>query len=255
MADRAANAAQRLQWQSARIEAVEALSPRVRRIVLRPQHWHRPQAGQHLDVRLTAPDGYQAQRSYSLLSPPDRVGVYELGIELLPEGEVSPWFHEAAQVGESIEVLGPVGGHFVWPTDATRPTLLVGGGSGVVPLLSMAADYASGHQQAPLVLVVAARTLDEVLLWPQLQQWESQGGGFSTFLALSRSATRSRPQDRLGRLQTADLAAAVQRLGAGAAQSASVYVCGRNAFVDSVVEMLRTLHIPDTAIRTERFGG
>lgn len=255
MAHSAVPSSQRLHWQTARIEAIDALSGRVRRIVLRPQHWIRPRAGQHLDIRLTAPDGYQAQRSYSLLSPPDRVGIYELGIELLVDGEVSPWFHAAAQVGESIEVLGPVGGYFVWPPDGQSPALLVGGGAGVVPLLSMAAHRANGHPGAPMVLVVAAHTLDDVLLWPQLQQWESRADGFYTRLALSRGQALARPQDRLGRLQGADLRAALQWLGDGAAARTVVYVCGRNAFVDSVVEMLRILQVPDGAIRTERFGG
>ena len=142
MVESARSAGERLVWQEARIEALESLSPRIIRVVLRPQAWHLPLAGQHLDVRLTAEDGYQAQRSYSLLSPPDRDGVYELGIERLADGEVSPWFHDAAQVGESIEVYGPVGGHFVWSAALDRPALLIGGGSGVVPLLSMAAHRA-----------------------------------------------------------------------------------------------------------------
>ena len=149
MAEASAGTGQHLRWQNARVEALDALTPTIRRITLRPQHWHQPLAGQHLDVRLTADDGYQAQRSYSLLSPPQREGVYELGIERLADGEVSPWFHDAVQVGESIEVLGPVGGHFVWRAQEAPPTLLIGGGSGVVPLLAMAAHVdAEGHALA-----------------------------------------------------------------------------------------------------------
>ena len=116
----------RLSWQTARIDALQALTPRVMRVVLRPDRWVRPRPGQHLDVRLTAEDGYQAQRSYSLLSPPQRTGLYELGIERLDDGEVSTWFHDKAQHGETIEVLGPVGGHFVLDESNTRPALLIG---------------------------------------------------------------------------------------------------------------------------------
>ena len=245
----------RLLWQSARIEALEDLSSRVRRVVLRPQNWHRPLAGQHLDVRLTADDGYQAQRSYSLLSPPEREGVYELGIERLSDGEVSPWFHDAAQVGDSIEFLGPVGGHFIWHPQAGQPTLLVGSGSGAVPLLGMAAQRSQSRLSTPMVLVVAARTFADVLLWPELQRWEALGDGFQSRLALSRDVAVHRAQDHAGRLREADLVAALQHLGDSAAQPAAVYVCGRNAFVESVVAMLRTLLIPDGAVRTERFGG
>lgn len=244
-----------LVWQEAVIEALDRLSPRVVRVVLRPTHWIRPMAGQHLDLRLTAEDGYRAQRSYSLLSPPDREGVYELGIERLDEGEVSPWFHEAAEVGESVEVLGPVGGHFVWQATDARPTLLVGSGSGVVPLLSMAAHRAAQPKAAHMVLQVAARTVGDVLLWSELQAWEAQSPGFQSRLALSQATRVDRPQDHTGRLRESDLAAALQRLGDGAAQSAQVYVCGRNDFVENAIEMLRALQVPDSAIRTERFGG
>ena len=242
-------------WQRARIEAIEPLGPRLRRIVLRPEAWHRPLAGQHLDVRLTAEDGYQAQRSYSLLSPPERDGVYELGIERLADGEVSPWFHDAATPGEEIEILGPVGGHFVWHAEAAQPALLIGGGSGVVPLLSMAAHHAASDARQPMVLVAAARTLAEVALWPELQRWEALGRGFHARLALSRDTSVPRAQDRLGRLSEADLGAALQQLGNTAAQSTTVYICGQNAFVEAVIGMLRALRVPDGAIRTERFGG
>lgn len=258
MADLAPGVGSPSTWQTARIEALEPLTPRIRRVVLRPRTWYRPRAGQHLDVRLTAGDGYQAQRSYSLLSPPEREGVYELGIERLADGEVSPWFHGAAQVGDELELLGPVGGHFVWNADEQRPTLLIGGGSGVVPLMSMAAHRA--HQAglasaAPMALIVAARTRLDILGWAELQHWEAQGRGFHSRLALSREALAPRPQDHAGRLRLADVAAALQSLSDAAAQSAQVYVCGRNAFVETVVALLRELRVPDGAIRTERFGG
>jgi ferredoxin-NADP reductase len=258
MAESAQRASTLSTWQTARVEALEPLTAHIRRVVLRPQVWHAPQAGQHLDLRLTADDGYQAQRSYSLLSPPELDGVYELGIERLADGEVSPWFHDAAQVGDTIEMLGPVGGHFVWHASEGRPTLLIGGGSGVVPLLSMAAHRAAHAQvsaSAPMVLLVAARTLGDVLGWGDLQRWEAQGKGFHSQLALSRDDAAPRAQDHTGRLRQADVAAALQHLGDAAAQSAQVFVCGRNAFVEDVTTMLRELMVPDGAIRTERFGG
>lgn len=224
MAEASAGTGQHLRWQNARVEALDALTPTIRRITLRPQHWHQPLAGQHLDVRLTADDGYQAQRSYSLLSPPQREGVYELGIERLADGEVSPWFHDAVQVGESIEVLGPVGGHFVWRAQEAPPTLLIGGGSGVVPLLAMAAHGVQSGLMAPMVLMVAARTLADVPLWTELQQWQAQSSRFQCRLALSRETTVPRVQGagqalpvlqaRLMRAAASQLAQAQARLEA-----------------------------------------
>lgn len=255
MADEASARQDHLNWQSARIESLAPLSEGILRVLLRPQQWHRPAPGQHLDVRLTADDGYQAQRSYSLLSPPESQGVYELGIELMPDGEVSPWFHGAAQVGDEVEVIGPVGGHFTWHHGARAPALLVGGGSGVVPLLAMAAHRARHADAPPVALCVSARTLAHVPLWDQLQAWDADGNGFRCQLALSRQGQVPRPRDRAGRLQLTDLATALQWLGDASAQSAQVFVCGSNRFVEAVVAMLRGLNVPDGAVRTERFGG
>lgn len=245
---------QRLSWQTARVEALQALTPRVMRVVLRPESWVRPRPGQHLDVRLTAEDGYQAQRSYSLLSPPQRTGVYELGIERMNDGEVSPWFHDLAEPGERIEILGPVGGHFVLDESDTRPTLLIGGGSGVVPLLSMVAQRVGACIRAHTTLLVAARSLQEVVCWPELQLWEATTARFRSRLALSREVLAPRAQDHGGRLAEADIAWALQHLGDVATESAQVFVCGRNAFVESVVQMVTGLHVPEVSIRTERFG-
>ncbi len=252
--DKAGQTAGRLEWQNARIEAVEKLSPLIRRVVLRPDVWHRPLAGQHLDLRLTADDGYQAQRSYSLLSPPELEGLYQLGVERFADGEVSPWLHDEAQVGDSVEILGPVGSHFVWRSGDEQPTLLIGSGSGVVPLLAMAAHHVHSRSTSPMVLIVAARTQVDVMLWPEMQLWEEFGRGFHSRLALSREVAVSRPQDRVGRLSEADIAIALQQLGDSASASAAHYVCGSNSFVESVVQMLRSLQVPDGAIRTERFG-
>jgi len=255
MAEAAGTAGSRLAWQRARIEAIEPLAQGIKRVVLRPLVWHEPFAGQHIDVRLTAEDGYQAQRSYSLLSPPERSGVYELRIEYLAEGEVSPWFHEAAAAGDEIEILGPTGGHFIWRAQTGAPALLVGGGSGVVPLLAMM-SHRTGHRGgAPLALCVAARTLAHVPMWAELQAWERDDERMRCMLALSRQTQGPRPRDRSGRLQTTDLAAALQWLGGHAAQSCTACLCGSNGFVESVTAMLRELRLPDGAIRTERFGG
>lgn len=244
--------ATRLAWTRARIAALERLTPRLLRVELQPAAWHRPRAGQHLDLRLTADDGYQAQRSYSLLSPPEREGAYEVAIERLEDGEVSPWFHEVAQVGDELELRGPLGGHFVWTREAAPPTLLVGGGSGLVPLLAMVRHRRAGPAGAAMVLVAAARTAAEVPLRDELLADEAAGRGFTLRQALSRAAA-PRPQDRAGRLDAAFLGEALGPLGPPSGVLA--YLCGRHAFVEGVAAHLGSLGVPAAQIRTERFGG
>src|SRR5262245_34276907 len=128
--------ATKLLWQEARVVRIDLQTPTVKSFHLRPETWPGFAAGQHVDVRLTAPDGYQAQRSYSIGSAPEAPEI-ELVIERLAAGEVSPFFHESVAVGDTIEIRGPIGGHFVWRSDDGGPLLLVGGGSGIVPLMSI----------------------------------------------------------------------------------------------------------------------
>lgn len=244
---------ERLAWTRARIVALEPLTPRLLRVELVPDAWHRPRAGQHLDVRLTAADGYQAQRSYSLLSPPEREEVYELAIERLADGEVSPWFHDVAQPGDEFELRGPLGGHFVWTREAAPPTLLVGGGSGLVPLLAMVRHRRAAPAGAPMVLVAAVRTADEVPLRDELLADEAAGNGFTLRQALSREAAVARVQDCAGRPDAPFLAAALAPLGPVADVLACV--CGRHAFVEAIAAQLLALGVPAPRIRTERFGG
>src|SRR5215203_188571 len=133
-----------------------------------PQSWRSFQAGQHLDVRLTAPDGYQVQRSYSVASAPGLDGLYELIVERLEDGEVSPLFHDVAETGDAIEIRGPFGGHFVWGPEDGGPLLLIGGGSGVAPLMSILRHRAAVAGDVVVVLLQAARTWDGVIYREEL---------------------------------------------------------------------------------------
>lgn len=242
----------RLAWVPAKIAALEPLSTRILRVELEPEHWHSSLPGQHVDVRLTAEDGYQAQRSYSLLAA-TRNGRYELAIEKLDDGEVSPYFHEDAAVGDELEVLGPVGGHFIWKADETRPVLLVGGGSGVVPLLAIARACMESGTSAPMCLLYGARTLPDIILYQQLLDWETQDNGFRLHLALSRASQQPRPQDHLGRLNVAMVQRAIEGLGAPA--EIQCYVCGSNGFVETATTAMLDAGLEAGQIRTERFGG
>ncbi len=165
-------------------------------------------------MRLTAPDGYQAQRSYSIGSAPDGDTI-ELVVERLDDGEVSPFFHEVVAVGDAIEMRGPIGGHFNWRPEDGGPILLVGGGSGVVPLMSMLRERQRSASEAPFVLVYSARTFADVIFRDELMRHAEADPGFSLILALTREAAPVAGA-RLGRINREVIADALTRLGGAA---------------------------------------
>lgn len=241
---------QRTHWQDATITAVAELTPRIKAFRLRPATWFPFRAGQHVDIRLTAPDGYQAERSYSVTSAPEETGVYELAIERLADGEVSPFFHDVAQVDDIVELRGPVGGHFIWSAASLDPVLLIGGGSGLAPLVSMARHHALSGSAAPMLLLAGARTWADVPFRDDLLSLE-ESSGLSFAIALSRDHAR-READFSRRIDRDIVSAAFGRWGR---QPALTYVCGSNAFVEAVTAPLIDMGFAAATIRTERFGG
>ncbi|MFC4950236.1 ferredoxin reductase [Pseudonocardia sp. GCM10023141] len=226
-----------LRWQQARVLAVRDETPRARtfRLALPEPRVH--VAGQHYVLRLTAPDGYTASRSYSVASAPDGTGEIELTIEKLDGGEVSEFMHEVVAPGDELEVRGPIGGFFAWPGDA--PALLIGGGSGVVPLMAMLRQ-ARAEGNADLVrIVVSARTPTELYYADELP-------GPQTTIVYTRArppgATRA-----VGRLTTADLTPLVRG-------GEIVFVCGSPAFCDAATDRLLEAGVPVGSIKLERFG-
>ena len=157
------SAVQAALWQKSVVERIVQQTPAIKSFSLRLGNPFTHVAGQHVDVRLTAPDGYMAMRSYSIASPPDGSGIVELAIERLPDGEVSPFFHDVAAVGDEIELRGPLGGHFLWPQDAAGPVFLIGAGSGLVPLMAMIRQRRVEAQNVPTALLLSARTARDVL--------------------------------------------------------------------------------------------
>ena len=155
-------------WQSARVVEVIPRTGRIKSFFLELTKPFAHRAGQHIDLRLTAPDGYQAMRSYSIASAPDSANRIEIAIELLDNGEVSPFFHEIVAVGDEIELRGPLGGHFIWTGSDGGPLLLMGGGSGVVPLMSMIRQRQATAAHVPAILLLSARRLNEVLYRDEL---------------------------------------------------------------------------------------
>ena len=233
------------------IERIERQTERVKSFFLRPRNWRSFRAGQHLDVRLTAPDGYQAQRSYSVASAPGLEGLYEIAVERLDEGEVSPFFHDVAEVGDAIEIRGPLGGHFVWSPEDGGPLLLVGGGSGVAPLMSILRHRAAVGGAVSVILLYAARTWDDVIFREELIARDAAEANFTLLLSLSRDTAR-RPQDAGRRIDSRLLTVTLARFGAAPRLT---FVCGSNAFVEAVTDHLLDLDLNPETIRTERFGG
>ena len=240
----------RLRWQEATVTRIVEQTPTVKSFFLRPGEPFAFVAGQHVDVRLTAPDGYQAQRSYSIGSAPDAPEI-ELVIERLDVGEVSPFFHEVVQAGDAIELRGPIGGHFNWRPEDGGPILLIGGGSGVVPLVSMLRARQAAGETTPFVLVYSARSYADVIFREELMRSAEIDDGVPLILTLTRE-TGPVTGARQGRIMRETIAEALALLGA---PPRLAFVCGATAFVEVAAMFLVEAGVPATRVRTERYGG
>ena len=238
-----------IDWQIARVTAIRDETPRVKSFTLQLPAWMPHRAGQHYDIRLTAPDGYQAQRSYSIASEPDRTGEIDHTVELVDDGEVSPYLHQVVVVGDQIEVRGPIGGYFVWEAALGGPLLLIGGGSGVVPLMSMVRHRAAARSDVTARLLYSARSPDEIIYADELERLARDGSGLDVRYTL----TRQQPPGWTGysrRIDREMLAEALDPFGA----EARVYICGPTRFVEVAADELSALGVPPAQLRTERFG-
>jgi ferredoxin-NADP reductase len=238
-----------LAWQLATVTAVRDETPSVRTFTLEVPDWggHRP--GQHIDLRLTAEDGYSVERSYSIASEPDRAGEIDITVERIPDGEVSPFLHEVVVVGDRLELRGPIGGYFVWESALGGPLLLVAGGSGVVPLMAMVRHRQRSASDVPTRLLFSSRHLEEVIYRDELDRLAGNGDGFEVIHTL----TRSQPSGWTGysrRIDDRMLAEVLAPLGV----KARVYICGPTALVETAANALVRLGVPSDRIRTERFG-
>ena len=207
--------------------------------------WPGHVAGQHLDVRLTAEDGYQAERSYSIASAPEEP--LAVTVERLEDGEVSPYLVDEAREGDAFEVRGPIGGYFVWEPDDPAPVLLVAGGSGVVPLMSMARDRVREGSSTPMRLLFSSRTLEDVIYRQELE--DRAGHGLEVFQTL----TREQPPGWTGYSRRID-EELLREVAWPAGEQPHVFICGSTRFVDAAADGLVGLGYPPLSIRTERFG-
>jgi ferredoxin-NADP reductase len=241
-----------LHWQIGTLTAIARQTARVASFTLALPAWRPHRAGQHYDVRLTAPDGYQAQRSYSIASAPDRPGEVELGIERIADGEVSPYFHDVLVEGDRVEVRGPIGGYFVWEPGSGGPLLLVGGGSGVVPLMAMLRARRAAGDGTPAALLYSSRTFGDIIYRPELERLAAEPQG----PAVVHTLTREQPPDWDGLARRIDepmLAEVLERIG-GLESGPLAYICGPTLLVENAASGLTNLGMPPAQVRTERFG-
>jgi ferredoxin-NADP reductase len=234
----------RLSWHVAGVEEIVRETARVKTIVLDVPDWPGHRAGQHVDVRLTAEDGYQAAREYSIASAPGEP--VAITVERLDDGEVSPYLTEELRPSDAIELRGPVGGYFVWGPEAGGPLLLVAGGSGVVPLRAMVRHRGRSGSDVPVRLLYSSRSLDDVIYRAELED-PSDG------VEVVHTLTRERPAGWTGYSRRVD----AEMLGEVAwpvEHDPLVYVCGPTSFVETVAGGLVELGYPPRRVKTERFG-
>jgi ferredoxin-NADP reductase len=238
----------RLAWRTATIIELKVETAHAKTLVLDVPDWPGHLPGQHVDVRLTAEDGYQAQRSYSIASGPESDRL-ELTIERIEEGEVSTYLVDGAEAGDEFELRGPIGGYFAWHVRLGGPLVLVGGGSGLVPLLAMLRHRRAVGSQVDARLLVSARSFDDLLYRDELR--ELRDSGVPILLTLTRSTAPAAWPDALrGRINGEMLTQLGPEPGAGA----RFYVCGPTPFVEEAARLLVELSHDPRAVRTERFG-
>jgi ferredoxin-NADP reductase len=235
-------------WREAHVVDAAAANAHARILTLAAPGWPGSLPGQHVDVRLTAEDGYQAVRSYSLGLAGEGETI-ELGVDEVPDGEVSPYLVRDVVPGDALEVLGPLGGYFVWHRDDPSPVQLIAGGSGIVPLRAMARARLEAGSGQPFRLLVSVRTPQDAIYREELDEIGGDGG-----VAVTWAYTRSAPAGwtgRVGRLTAEDVDAAVWPV----ADDPVIFVCGPTGFVEFVAGLLVDRGHPSARIKTERFGG
>ncbi|UFS58053.1 ferredoxin reductase [Subtercola endophyticus] len=240
-------------WHMARVAEIHEETATARSLRLKIDEWPGQLSGQHLDIRVTAPDGYQASREYSIASGASTDGdaLVEVSVEELPDGELSPYLVRGVEVGDMLEVRGPVGGYFVWRPEQPEPVQLIAGGSGVVPLMSMLRTHAAAGHPTPMRLLYSVRAPQFVFYMDEFMQLAEQS---NDSVMLDYAYTREAPEGwarSVGRLTRDE----VIKLTLPPEQNPITYICGPNSFVENIAMWMVDLGHPAERVRTERFGG
>lgn len=238
-----------INWQLATVQAIRVENPTVKTFTLLLPNWVPYLPGQHYDLRLTAPDGYQAQRSYSIASSPTQTGTIALTVEKLDDGEISSFMHDVVTVGDQLEVRGPIGGYFVWKPELSQPLLLIAGGSGIVPLMSIIRHRAANGVIIPATLLFSIRSPQHLIYGKELNVRQQHDKG----LQVSLTYTRHTPEHWTGYQRRIDRAL-LQDLLHAYPVSPLTYICGSTPFVETAANLLVALGVPTSMILTERFG-
>jgi ferredoxin-NADP reductase len=238
----------RIEWQFAQVRDVVVETRRVKSLMLQPASWPGHLPGQHVDIRLTAEDGYQAQRSYSIASPPEDE-LLALTVERVKDGEVSPYLLDELCVGDQLELRGPIGGYFVWTAAARGPVYLLAGGTGITPLMSILRHRHRLPSRPPALLIYSARSREDIVYQDELEAMTRRDSSFRLVYAL----TRQQPKDWMGhrgRINKGLLSAN----WFPPAHNPTIYVCGPTTFVETAASLLVELGFDPLSIKTERFG-
>jgi ferredoxin-NADP reductase len=238
----------RLRWLPAEVADVVSETPRVKSLILDVPGWPGHRAGQHVDVRLTGEDGYQAQRSYSIASAPEADDL-AIAVELVEDGEVSPYLVETVQAGDRFELRGPIGGYFVWTAALTGPLFLIAGGSGIAPLMAMLRHRAAAGSTVSARLLYSSRTFDDIIFRGELERLAAPGGG----LEVTHTLTRSQPAGWRGETRRIDRDMLL-RAGFPPSARPHIFVCGPTSLVEAVAQTLLDIGHEPSLIKTERFG-
>lgn len=236
-----------MRWQVAKVAQVRDETPRTKTLVLDVPGWPGHRAGQQVDVRLVAEDGYQAQRSYSIASAPE-TAMIELTVERIDDGEVSPYLCDVLRAGDGLEVRGPIGGYFVWTANDGGPLLLIAGGSGIVPLMAMLRHHARRASELPVRLLYSTRTRADLIYADEIEKLGANPNVRVTF-----TVTRETPNGWQGFTRRIDRSM-LEETAWPAAQTPRAFVCGPTSLVESVASILVELGHDPARVKTERFG-
>lgn len=237
-----------LKWQIGEVAEIKQETPRVSSLSIEVPEWPGHLAGQHVDVRLTAPDGYQAERSYSIASAPEEARV-TITVERLDDGEVSPYLVGELRVKDKVELRGPIGGYFVWRAPGDRPVLLIAGGSGVVPLMAMIRHRAAAGDRTPVRLLYSSRAFEDVIYRDELEELSASDAS----LDVRHTLTRSHPDGWRGYTRRLDRQM-IDDVAWPTAPPPAVFICGPTSFVEAAASLLVEHAYEPRWIKTERFG-